>query len=87
VAYTLTQLTATHLPTLITNANSRVELEAEEVPQHLGSGNAADVMVLIGHTERDAVLVQAVMLALHVVPLTKQLTALAGNLWCVVNGS
>jgi DNA polymerase alpha subunit A len=71
--YSLTNLAATQLQT------SRVEIEAVDVPQCFG--NSKTIVQLALHTLLDAQLVQRLMLHLQILPLTHQLTCVAGNLW------
>jgi len=56
-----------------------VDLEPQDVPRCFGS--ARDCLWLVRHTENDAFLALQLAFALQVLPLTKQLTNLAGNLW------
>mmetsp|Transcript_8937 Transcript_8937/g.20092 ORF Transcript_8937/g.20092 Transcript_8937/m.20092 type:complete len:1678 (-) Transcript_8937:137-5170(-) len=58
---------------------SRVEIEPVDVPKWTKSG--AHFVALAKHTLNDAQLVQGLMFKLQVLPLTKQLTNIAGNLW------
>jgi len=71
--YSLTNLAATQLKV------QRVEVENEDVP--LWFQNAQDIVKLAQHTLHDAQLVQRLMFKLQILPLTKQLTCIAGNLW------
>jgi hypothetical protein len=41
------------------------------------------LLYLVRHCENDARLALDLLFKLNVLPLTKQLTNLAGNLWCV----
>mmetsp|Transcript_38559 Transcript_38559/g.28434 ORF Transcript_38559/g.28434 Transcript_38559/m.28434 type:complete len:94 (+) Transcript_38559:2958-3239(+) len=43
--------------------------------------NGRDLMKVVEHTEKDAFLTFQLLLHLNVIPLTKQLTNIAGNLW------
>ena len=57
----------------------RADIEPMEVPRLLEKG--ADCLRLCQHAENDAWLALRLMFKLQVLPLTKQLTNVAGNLW------
>ena len=71
--YSLTNLAATQL-----NAQ-RFEVEPVDVPSWFQSSD--HIVRLAQHTLNDAQLVQRLMFKLQILPLTKQLTCIAGNLW------
>jgi DNA polymerase alpha subunit A len=55
------------------------EIESVDVPQWCRTGE--HFVCLAKNTQREAQLVQSLMFKLQVLPLTKQLTNIAGNLW------
>ncbi|KAL9187656.1 hypothetical protein ACHAXT_006034 [Thalassiosira profunda] len=71
--YSLTNLAKTQLKA------ERLEIEQVDVPHWCRTGK--HLVALAKHTLNDAQLVQALMFKLQVLPLTKQLTNIAGNLW------
>jgi len=71
--YSLQNLAMTQLKT------NRVEIEQVDVPQWFDK--SVNIVNLAKHTLFDAQLVQRLMFKLQVLPLTKQLTCIAGNLW------
>jgi len=42
---------------------------------------ASELLKVVTHTENDAFLTMELLMKLQVIPLTKQLTNIAGNIW------
>ena len=71
--YTLSALSRGHLRV------ERTDIDPLDVPRYMTTGE--DCVKLARHTDNDAWLAMRLMFRLQVLPLTKQLTNLAGNLW------
>jgi DNA polymerase alpha subunit A len=71
--YSLTNLAQTQLQTV------RREIEPMDTPQYFQSSQT--IVALARHTLNDAQLVLRLMFKLQILPLSKQLTNIAGNLW------
>jgi len=71
--YSLTNLAKTQLKT------DRREIEPMDTPQYFHKSET--IVALARHTLNDAQLVQRLMFKLQILPLSKQLTNIAGNLW------
>jgi DNA polymerase alpha subunit A len=71
--YSLENLASTQLKT------QRTEIEPVDVPQWFNSSET--IVQLAKHTLNDAQLVQRLMFKLQILPLTKQLTCVGGNIW------
>jgi DNA polymerase alpha subunit A len=71
--YSLTHLAQSQLKT------ERMEIEPLDVPQWYQTSQ--HIVQLAKHTLHDAQLVQRLMFKLQVLPLTKNLTCISGNLW------
>nr|GMD49750.1 DNA polymerase alpha catalytic subunit [Ipomoea batatas] len=74
VSYSLTQLTKNLLN------KDRKEISPHDVPQMFQASDS--LMKLIEYGETDAWLSMELMFHLSVLPLTRQLTNISGNLWC-----
>ncbi|KAJ1969756.1 DNA-directed DNA polymerase alpha catalytic subunit pol1 [Dispira parvispora] len=72
-SYSLTNLAQSELHL------ERMEIDFEKIPAYYA--NAKDLTTLIRHCQYDAYLVASLLYRLQMLPLTKQLTNLAGNLW------
>lgn len=72
-SYSLTNLSLQLLKT------SREDVDFDTVPQYFH--RAGDLLTLVKHTETDAYLSAMIMFKIQVLPLSKQITNLAGNLW------
>ncbi|KAJ2850481.1 DNA-directed DNA polymerase alpha catalytic subunit pol1 [Coemansia brasiliensis] len=72
-SYSLTSLASQELQI------RREEIPFERIPEYFAS--AKSLLLFLRHTAFDAFLAAALMIQLQALPLTKQLTALAGNLW------
>ena len=71
--YSLTHLAASQLKT------QRTDIEPVDIPQWYNTSQT--IVQLAQHTLFDAQLVQRLMFKLQIMPLTKQLTCVAGNMW------
>jgi len=72
--YALTALSKSRL------GQTRVDVDPLDVPQYYAAAGK-DVIWLARHTQNDAWLALQLMFKLQILPLTKQLTNLSGNLW------
>ncbi|ORX91154.1 hypothetical protein K493DRAFT_409457 [Basidiobolus meristosporus CBS 931.73] len=72
-SYSLSNLAKTELKI------NRENIEFEKIPYYFNSSR--DLMYILKHCEFDAYLTISLMFRLQILPLTKQLTNLAGNLW------
>lgn len=72
-SYSLSSLASSQL------SFNRADIDPIDVPKAFCSSQ--EIIGLAGHTMNDAHLIQRLLLKLQVIPLTKQLTNLSGNLW------
>ena len=73
-----TTYTLDHLTRRVLNKH-RLQLEQEDYEKHYL--DSLGIKRLVKHTENDALLTFEIVMSLSVIPLTKQLTNIAGNLW------
>ncbi|KXS22075.1 hypothetical protein M427DRAFT_163586 [Gonapodya prolifera JEL478] len=73
-SYSLTQLSLSQLNI------AREEIDFERIPAYF-SGSARDLMLFVRLSQTDVYLVAKLMFKIQILPLSKQLTNLAGNLW------
>ena len=73
-----TNYSLSHLSQTLLNVQ-RIELPQVDVPHYFGS--SSNILQLSRHTLTDSQLTQRLMLHVQALPLTKQLTNIAGNIW------
>lgn len=74
-SYSLTQLVAMQL------GINRDDIEYEKIKQYFN--NSIELEQMLRHTEFDTYLCAELMFSLQLLPLSRQLTALSGNLWSI----
>ena len=79
--WSLTEMCSTHLK------NARQDIDPEDTPSYFDDSVSTPdrLITFVRHCELDAHYQMAIAAKVQILPLTRQLTNLAGNSWCVIH--